>query len=182
LILAKSARAKETKMGGIGSGRRWRSEPTKIRVGQSLHVTPKHLGAKPSTGMAGIMRWAWPDGTSFSAAYLITGCDEALMVELLYRVPESRDMTMHVLLTASPTQFGGRRWWFRCPLFLRNRPCHRRVGKLYMPPGSPYFGCRKCLGLTYRSCQQAHQVERAFSRLGLSAEAARLWRRMHQHT
>jgi hypothetical protein len=28
------------------------------------------------------------------------------------------------------------------------------MGKLYLPPGGRYFGCRHCYGLTYRSCQE----------------------------
>jgi hypothetical protein len=30
----------------------------------------------------------------------------------------------------------------------------RRVGKLYLPPGERYFGCRCCHRLTYRSVQE----------------------------
>ncbi|MCI0460572.1 MAG: hypothetical protein L0Z62_26765 [Gemmataceae bacterium] len=32
-------------------------------------------------------------------------------------------------------------------------PCLRRVAKLYLPPGVPYFGCRTCHNLTYESAQ-----------------------------
>ena len=28
------------------------------------------------------------------------------------------------------------------------------MGKLYLPPGARYFGCRRCHELTYRSCQE----------------------------
>jgi hypothetical protein len=38
--------------------------------------------------------------------------------------------------------------------------CNRRAGKLYLPSGARYFGCRKCHDLTYKSCQEAHQLER----------------------
>ena len=58
------------------------------------------------------------------------------------------------LATTYPT-FGGLRWWFLCPL---RRPdgqtCGRRVGKLYLPLGQRYFGCRQCHDLTYTSCQE----------------------------
>jgi hypothetical protein len=36
---------------------------------------------------------------------------------------------------------------------LEGRPCNRRAGKLYLPPGGRYFGCRQCYRLTYISCQ-----------------------------
>ena len=44
---------------------------------------------------------------------------------------------------------GGRRRWFCCPA------CGRRMFKLYRPPGSKIFACRKCHDLTYR-CVQEH--------------------------
>jgi hypothetical protein len=68
-----------------------------------------------------------------------------------------------VRLQTTPTQFGGERWWFTCPLFVNGMPCNRRAGKPFLPPGARYFGCRKCHGLTYRSSQEAHQTERLFA-------------------
>jgi hypothetical protein len=44
-------------------------------------------------------------------------------------------------------------------------PCGRRAGKLYLPPGGRYFGCRLCHGLTYTSCQESHKYDAAFRRL-----------------
>ena len=43
--------------------------------------------------------------------------------------------------------------FFVCPLVVRGSPCERRVGKLYLPPGGRYFGCRLCYDLTYESDQ-----------------------------
>jgi hypothetical protein len=62
--------------------------------------------------------------------------------------------------------FGGRRWWFVCPLIVRGIACNRRAGKLYLPPGAKYFGCRKCHDLTYESCQDSHRFDRALGQLG----------------
>jgi hypothetical protein len=39
-------------------------------------------------------------------------------------------------------------------LVVSGSPCYRRVGKLYLPPGGRYFGCRHCYDLTYTSCQE----------------------------
>lgn len=70
-------------------------------------------------------------------------------------------------LVTTHTQFGGHRWWFRCPLAVDGTPCHRRAGKLYLPPGERFWGCRECHGLAYRSSQESHKMERLSARLGL---------------
>jgi len=59
-----------------------------------------------------------------------------------------------VELVTTPCNLGGERFWFICPLVTNGIPCRRRVGKLYLPPGGPYFGCRHCYNLTYRSCRE----------------------------
>ena len=70
-------------------------------------------------------------------------------------------------LVATRTQFGGRRWWFKCPLAVNRIHCHRRAGKLFLPPGERFWGCRACHCLAYRSSQEAHQMERLSAHLGL---------------
>ncbi len=47
-------------------------------------------------------------------------------------------------LTVTPCNFGGVRFWFRCPC------CLNRVGCLYLAH-SEIFGCRRCNGLAYDS-------------------------------
>ncbi len=63
-------------------------------------------------------------------------------------------MELPIRLETTPLHFGGHRWWGICPLVVNNVPCNRRVGKLYLPPGDRYFGCRHCHRLTYRSAQE----------------------------
>ena len=58
-------------------------------------------------------------------------------------------------LQATRPHFGGERWWFLCPLGIEGGPCNRRVGKLYLPPGEDFFGCRHCHDLTYLSSQKS---------------------------
>jgi len=60
------------------------------------------------------------------------------------------DFDYYVDLDTTPCHFGGKRWWFLCP----NTTCGRRCRILYLAPGSPYFACRLCLNLTYRSQQE----------------------------
>jgi hypothetical protein len=47
-----------------------------------------------------------------------------------------------------------------CPLVGNGTRCGRRAAKLYLRDGCSLFGCRRCLGLTYRSSQEAHGAER----------------------
>ncbi len=58
-----------------------------------------------------------------------------------------------VRVTTTKPHFGGLRYWFKCPVVRKGTSCHRRVGRLYLPPGATLFGCRTCYGLTYRSSQ-----------------------------
>ena len=108
----------------------------------------------------------------FCVARLQWGADENAIPEAYYfrldhqqgpmaiaflgpRNPESPDEgNIHgALLTTTRPHFGGRRWWFQCPLVVNGVPCRRRCRILYKPYGSRYFGCRHCHRLTYRSRQ-----------------------------
>ena len=56
-------------------------------------------------------------------------------------------------LTASKTSFGGMRYWFKCP------GCAGRAGVLFVHPLTNAIGCRKCLGLEYRSRRYKGMLE-----------------------
>jgi len=174
LILAKSAGGGGD-MGGMGSGNWYRWQGKKLTAEESLVVSVRDLRKRLHAGTAGTFTWTWASGSKSSIGYFVTGSDEAPIVMLHYRELDSEDVRIPVRLETTPTQFGGRRWWFICPLIVRGIACNRRAGKLYLPPGARYFGCRKCHDLTYRSCQEAHQAERLFGRLGFGPEVARLF-------
>jgi hypothetical protein len=108
-------------------------------------------------------------GNTSAIGCFVTGNHNVPIVTLHYRRRDNEDVSIPVRLETTPTQFGGRRWWFICPLIVRGIAT-RRAAKLYLPPGAKYFGCRKCHDLTYRSCQEVHQTERLFGRLGFDAE------------
>lgn len=65
------------------------------------------------------------------------------------------ELDYKVKLVTTSCNFGGVRYWFICPLVVDGRSCGRRVGKLYLPESSKYFGCRHCYDLTYESCQKS---------------------------
>ena len=167
-------------MGGIGSGRRHRLD-TKSTVEESLGIGMKDVRKWLFAGAARSLTWTWNSGRKSSIAFFVSGTDEAPIVTLCYRWGDKEDIRTPVRLETTPTQFGRPRFWFVCPLVVRGIACNRRSGKLYLPPGAKYFGCRKCHDLTYRSSQEAHNTERLFVRLGLGAEAAKLWDRMQRN-
>ena len=65
---------------------------------------------------------------------------------------QKENLDYPVRLTFTPCNYGGKRWWFICPLVKNGVPCSRRVSKLYL--NGKYFGCRHCYDLTYTSAQE----------------------------
>ena len=84
-------------------------------------------------------------------------------------VEESLDYK--VQLTWTPCNYGGKRWWFICPLSRNGVHCQKRVGVLYLAYGA-YFGCRHCYNLTYTSCQESHKFDALFRKLGITEKQA----------
>jgi hypothetical protein len=163
-------------MGGMGSGNWWRWQGRKSTVEESLSLAMKDFRRRLYANAAGTFTWTWKGGRKSSIGYFVTWNYDALTVTLHYRWRDKEDVRIPVVLETTPTQFGGRRRWFICPLIVRGVACNRRAGKLYLPPGARYFGCRKCHNLTHRSSQEAHQYERVFGRLGFGPEVARMMR------
>lgn len=69
---------------------------------------------------------------------------------------ETQKMDYQIALTTTPCHFGGKRYWFICPLGYKGTPCRRRVAKLFLDDFS-YFGCRHCLQLSYDSRNKNHR-------------------------
>jgi hypothetical protein len=70
-----------------------------------------------------------PEGASLRLRYEMDG------LEMDYGVP----------VAFTEPSYGGRRWYFRCPVQ------HIRVTKLFLPPGARRFASRQAHDLTYRS-------------------------------
>jgi len=60
----------------------------------------------------------------------------------------SSEHNYYVHIESTPCNYGGQRWWFRCP------DCGRRCRVLYLPSDEIYFSCRICHNLTYESQQE----------------------------
>jgi hypothetical protein len=140
-------------MGGFGSGNR---EPRlkKQTINDSIAVALRDFQNGGFRSWAGTITWnceSW-DGEQ-SICFLVTAGAAGPVVTLQYRWDDREDIGFAFPLQSTPTNFNGRRWWLTCPLIVDGVTCNRRVGKLYLPPGAKYFGCRHCYDLTYRSCQ-----------------------------
>jgi len=82
------------------------------------------------------------------------------------------DFDYKARIVSTACNYGGKRWWFICPLVISGVACNRRVGVLYLA-GGKYFGCRHCYNLTYQSCKESHSFDRLFRKMGITAKQAK---------
>ena len=101
-----------------------------------------------SWGWAGVFNWsnAATGAHTASIGYTVLNETDVPTIWLEYkRGDEPLKYSIH--LTSTTPNYGGRRWYFICPL----AGCGRRVACLYLVRGARYFGCRHCYNLTYQS-------------------------------
>lgn len=123
---------------------------------------------KESDGQSYVMTWSRRDGEnkssiSFSAhknnqdnhAKLV--CIKLQYTHTDYWTGEKSDMNFKVLLTTTPCNYGGVRYWFICPLTKNDQYCGRRVGVLYSI--GKWFGCRHCGNIAYNSQRQSERYK-----------------------
>jgi len=67
------------------------------------------------------------------------------------------DMDYKIELTTTPCNYGGKRYWFICPLSKNGKYCGRRVGVIYLI--GKYFGCRHCGEIAYNSQMQSDRYK-----------------------
>ena len=161
-------------MGGYGSGRSG-GRPT-VESGLTLDIA-KLLGDRlfrPGQRWDGSIVWT-RSGTGecvASIGYQAFLDDEGGRVRLHYTTTQwagdKHDSDYWIALTTTPQPFGGRRWWFICPL------TGDRVPKLHLPPGAFTFASRRAHKLAYRS-QRETPRDRALGR------AFKLRRRLGDH-
>jgi hypothetical protein len=162
-------------MGGPGSGNHyhwWRSG--KKTTVEDCRFLDANRWMREGILRAGVWRqggWAWfrdeeREEKTSSIGYEVNTQDAPPRVRLFYTFTEKGEHVDYCIpLVTTQPHLGGLRWWFVCPLVVNDRPCNRRVGKLYLPPGGRYFGCRHCYDLTYTSCQESHKYDRFYRTL-----------------
>jgi hypothetical protein len=160
-------------MGGSGSGR-WGWHDKKTTVEECLTLSAGKLARDGIIAESPGSGWLWWSNTATGAQTASAGYSreidgDSVVLRLRYTVTRrdggSAGIEEPIRLQTTPSAVGRRRWWLTCPLIVNGRSCGRRVGKLYLPPGARYFGCRDCHDLTYASCQESHRYDRLFGRL-----------------
>jgi hypothetical protein len=160
-------------MGGFGSGSHHTRPDRKTTVEECrcLDVTRwvRQGILKAGVHQKGVCQWVGQDGPLFSIDLEVMTTDMGRPVVVLSDAHplggEQRQGSYQVRLTTTVPRFGGIRWWFVCPQVRWDRPCGRRVGKLYLPPGGRYFGCRHCYDLSYTSSQESRKHDSVFRHL-----------------
>ncbi len=148
-------------MGGPGSGRYWGCGKATVEDGLTLDINKlvRDGNIRPGGWSSGTLTWRRvPSGEEVGSigyeANLIDPDDA--WVRLHYR-QNGEPKDYRVRLETTRPNYGGRRWWFRCPA------TGRRVAKLHSPPGGDIFASRRAYGLAYRS-QRERSDERALTR------------------
>jgi hypothetical protein len=162
---------KKVIMGGSGSGNRYRwDKKTTVEECRVLDVFSMARDGLFAADSQRFGTWVWYrriNGERVARiGYEVNTIERPPWLRLYYTVTpwngEKQDYDYRIWLRTTPCTYGGRRWWFTCPLTRNGRACGRRVGKLYFPPGGRYYGCRHCYDLTYESCQQSDKRVSAF--------------------
>ena len=157
-------------MGGFGSG--YQRQPKRL-IESCLSLSVADLGILPGVASSPEIIRLEPSGSTIAVTVDAGLADGA--VGLSY-ASDGHPVDYHVDLTTTPMPDGiGCRFWFCCPILIDGQQCGRRVGKLYLPPGAKYFGCRHCHDLTYSSCQLSHNrgLEEIAADLGISVRGVR---------
>ena len=148
-------------MGGLGSGRHWGCGRSTVEDGLTLDMNKlvRERNIRPGGWCSGTLRWRRvPSGEEVASigyeANLIGPVDA--WMRLSYRV-NGEPQDQRITLEATQPNYGGRRWWFRCPA------TGDRVAKLHLPPGGHVFAGRRAYGLAYQS-QREPAYERALTR------------------
>jgi len=141
-------------MGGPGSGTWYRWQGRKSTVEESLVLAVGYLTRRRRLVVSQTLTWRSSRGRKASISYTASFGANAKVVLNYSRGRKA--IRIEVPFVFQPTSFNGERVWFTCPLIVGGVACNRRCGKLYLPPGARYFGCRKCHDLAYRGSHEAH--------------------------
>ncbi len=113
---------------------RWTVEETKVLDIRKKHLSPSLNSIKPyfkeKLSGGSVLNW------------------EGDMTHEFFQM-EKFPIKLNIRITQVPCRFGGYRLWLICP------KCWGRRMILHWIPGCTNYYCRKCLNLTYESCQRS---------------------------
>lgn len=120
---------------------------TKKEVEQCLKLPIFSLNRDGLLDNPGFRRGSFNWGDKYSVSYKLWLEEKTGTLKLYYTTTngwtgEEKHIEQHINLTATKCNFGGYRYWFKCP------SCNKRVGCLY---ADTRFLCRDCNNLIYRS-------------------------------
>jgi len=78
--------------------------------------------------------------------------DNYIRLQYMYSNPwmdKKESLDYKIKLISTPCNYGGKRYWFICPINEKGIYCGRRVGTLFSI--GKYFGCRHCGNIIYAS-------------------------------
>ena len=173
-------------MGGVSSGRTTDKRLVEECLSLDLaNLMPAGKTADDGT-ITGSVAWPtdWAPIASVKFRLDLRSARLALIFRLRLSDGKSREIWQTVALTSTMQNFGGRRWWLRCPV------TGNRARKLYLPSGADQFASRKAWNLGYRVERLSH-FDRPFEKMfraqrklggeqGLAAGLTRpkgMWRR-----
>lgn len=146
-------------MGGFGSGRHARGPTVEAALVLNVSTFVRQQYFLPGAHFAGILKWNNQE-TGQPRAEIAFEADLAYSntaaVRLRYAV-NGIPKDYRVWLETSHCHYGGRRWWWICPI------SGHRATKLLLPPGATVFAHRKAYRLDYQS-QRASPIDRSHSR------------------
>ena len=149
-------------MGGFGSGwRRARTDVVEDCLVLSIADLVREKIIVPGAVEHGVLAWSrggeQPHARVTYEADLLT--DKHAAIQLRYRIDDRSENT-YVWLRFTVPQYGGRRWWFVCPL------TGDRVAKLYLPAGAKSFrispSIRFSLQIVPKKQKQEQNIGRTF--------------------
>ena len=146
-------------MGGFGSGNRNPRRHKRVTLEESLSIGIRDFRKRLFPHSRGSITWTWA-GNECSVGYFITWDGNWPTLTLRYVWRDQENISVAIRLHTTPTNFNGERWWFVCPLIVDGAACKRRVGRLYLPPGAQFWGCRLCHDLAYQSTRETHRADR----------------------
>ena len=145
-------------MGGYGSGR-WGSHVRRRTVEECYHLDAskwQRQGILRSNGhWGGVVRYGAGD-TLHELEWEVRTSESGGAMGVEAYGPDEAGRLYTINLVAQPRHFGALQWYFGCP----NTHCGRMVRKLYRPPARPYFACRQCYRLSYRSSNESHVYDK----------------------